>query len=170
MKRIKENNDPAAMNHMGRKCSDEGDHKRALKYYTKAAGLGDVDAHYNLSVMYSDGEGVEKDMKRQFYHLEEAAIGGHPQARYNLALYEAKNGRFERAKKHFIIAANLGDHVSLQDIKQLYVQAVVSKEEYTAALRAYQAAINETKSAERDEAEAFMKLVKSGSFSHGGMR
>jgi TPR repeat protein len=120
-----------------------------------------VDAHASLGTLYLKGEGVEKDDKKSNYHLEQAAIGGHPQARYNLALYEAKNGRFERAKKHFIIAANLGDHVSLRDIKQLYVQGVVSKEEYTAALRAYQAAINEMKSAERDEAEAFMKFTSS---------
>ena len=32
---------------------------------------------------------------------------------------------------------------------------IVSKDEYAAALREYQAAVNETKSPERDEAEAF---------------
>ena len=35
----------------------------------------------------------------------------------------------------------------------LFVQGVASKEEYAAALRGYQAAVNETKSAERDKAE-----------------
>jgi hypothetical protein len=39
--------------------------------------------------------------------LEEAAIGGNPFARHNLALIEMKNGRPERAVKHYIIAANL---------------------------------------------------------------
>ena len=125
MERAKKN-DPVALTQMGKKCKEEGDYRKAFEYYTKAAELDHVDAHASLGILYLKGEGVEKDDKKLNYHLEQAAIGGHPQARYNLALYEAKNGRFERAKKHYIIAANLGDHVSLQDIKQLYVQGVVS--------------------------------------------
>ena len=39
---------------------------------------------YNLSLMYRDGQGVEKDKKKELYHLEEAAIGGHPDVRHNL--------------------------------------------------------------------------------------
>jgi hypothetical protein len=35
------------------------------------------------------------------------------------------------------------------------VKGVVSKEEYAAALRGYQDAVNETKSAEREKGEAF---------------
>jgi hypothetical protein len=66
-----------------------------------------------------------------------------------------ENGRFERAAKHFIIAANLGSEDSLKLIKFLFVQGIVSKEQYAAALRGYQSAVNETKSAEREKAEAF---------------
>ena len=55
--------------------------------------------------MYKDGEGVEKDKKEQIYHLEQAAIAGHPGARYNLGCVGEENGRVERATKHFIIAA-----------------------------------------------------------------
>jgi TPR repeat protein len=40
-----------------------------------------MDAHYNLSIMYSEGQGNEKDLKKKVYHLEEAAIGGHADAR-----------------------------------------------------------------------------------------
>src|SRR6056300_1013447 len=76
MKRIEENNDPAAMRSMGKHHYHEGDYETALKYLTKAAELGDADAHYNLSVMYRDGEGVEKDDKTEVYHLEEAAMKG----------------------------------------------------------------------------------------------
>ncbi len=158
MKRIKENNDPAAMWQMGGKHCHEGDYDTALKYLTKAAGLGDASAHYNLSVMYFKGEGVEKDEKKHIYHLEEAAIAGHPTARYNIGFEELENGRFEGARKHFIIAANLGHHDSLQGLKALYADGYASKEDYAGALRAYQTVLVAAKSSGRDIAEEAMKI------------
>ena len=155
MKRIKENNDPAAMNHMGKQLYHEGVYETALKYLTKAAELGDADAHYVLSIMYDKGHGVEKDTEKEIYHLEEAAIAGHPNARNNLGYIEVKNGRFDRARKHWIIAANLGDHDSLSNLKILYADGHASKEDYAAAL----AAVDATKSEEGEKAE---KAIKNG--------
>jgi TPR repeat protein len=163
MKRIKENNDPAAICFMGKECFDEGDYKSALEYLTKAAELGDVKAHYYLSVMYINGHGVEQDAEKEIYHLEEAAIGGNHKARHNLGYFEIRNGRFERARKHFIIAANLGYHDSLKCLRQLYADGHASKEDYANALRAYQAAVDATKSAEREEAERYYEFVAAGS-------
>ena len=157
MKRIKKHNDPVAMTHMGKKHYREGDYGKALEYLTKAAELGHVDAHCCLSNIYHFGEGVEKDEKKAVYHLEQAAIGGHPANRFVLAALEMENSRFERAAKHYIITANLGFEPSLQYINELFVQGIVSKEDYAAALRAYQVAVNETKSAQRDEGEAYYK-------------
>ena len=157
MKRIKENNDPAAMCFIGGKRYQEGDYETAFKYFIKAAELGDTSAHYNLSCLYRDGEGVEKDEKKQVYHLEEAAIAGHHLARHNLGCDDADNGRYERAKKHFIIAANLGCNDSLKCLRQLHADGHASKDDYAAALRAYQAAVDATKSADREKAEEFEK-------------
>ena len=156
MNRVKKN-DPAAMCHMGKKRCSEGDYKGALEYLTKAAELGDVGACYELSIMYRDGEGVQKDMKKYIYHLEEAAIGGHAGARYNLGSVEWENCRFDRAKKHYIIAANLGDDKSLKMLRPLCQTGIASKEEYADALRAYQAAVDATKSAEREKVEEAIK-------------
>jgi predicted HicB family RNase H-like nuclease len=153
MERIKKN-DPAAMTYMGKKHDREGDYEKSLPYHTKAAELGDVCGKFCIGTLYYRGEGVEKDMEKAVYHLEQAAIGGHPQARGILASYELRNGRFERAAKHLIINANLGCDFSLQLVKKLYIEGVVSKEEYAAALRGYQAAVDATKSAEREKAEA----------------
>jgi tetratricopeptide (TPR) repeat protein len=160
MERIKKN-DPVAMDHMGKHHYHKGDFETALKYLTMAAELGDMDAHYNLSCMYRDGEGVEKDVKKAFYYLEKAAIGGHPDARLSLGVCEAKNRRLERARKHFIIAANLGHDESLKKLMQFYAHGLASKEDYANALRACQAAVDETKSAEREEAE---EAIKNGKF------
>ena len=133
-----------------------GDYETALEYWTKAAKLGDAGAHYDLSVVYRGGQGVEKDKEKEVYHLEEAAMKGNPWARHNLGCKEANNGRFDRARKHFIIAANLGNHGSLKRLMKLYADGHASKEDYADALRAYQAAVDATKSEDRETAEQIL--------------
>jgi tetratricopeptide (TPR) repeat protein len=150
-------NDPLAIFQMGEKRHREGDFEGAFNYYTKAAKLGDVDAHHNLSLMYYEGRGIEKDTKKQVYHLEEAAIGGHPEARFNLGVYEERNGRHEIAVKHYIIAANLGDDESLDAMKKYFLKGLVSKDDYAASLRGHQAAVDATKSKQREETYALLK-------------
>ena len=160
MKRV-EVNDPVAMFHMGKERYHKGDYNCAFEYWTKAAELGDAAAHYNLSSMYQKGKGVGRDEKMVLHHLEEAAIGGHPDARYNLGCVEWENGRYERAMKHFIIAANLGHDNSLEKVRAGFDSGIlVSKEDFAAALRAHQAAVSATKSPQREAAEEF--LLKQG--------
>ena len=157
MNRIKAN-DPAALCQMGRKCSKKGDLKGAIEYFTKAAELGNADAHFNLSLMYYKGEGVETDIKRAVHHWEEAAIGGHQEARFNLGCYEHRRSNYDRAAKHFIIAAKLGLDEALEQVKVGFAEDFVSKEVYEAALRGHQAAVDATKSKQREEAYAFDNL------------
>jgi hypothetical protein len=156
MKRVKAN-DPVAMRAKGVTCYKKGNFEGAFIYYTKAAGLGDIDAHYKLSLLYRDGEGVEKDLKKEIHHLEEAAIGGHPDARFYLGGHEGRNGRIDRATKHFIIAAKLGCDESLGMLQHGLEFGHVSEEEYASTLRGYQAAVDATKNEFRDKADAFYK-------------
>jgi TPR repeat protein len=156
MKRV-EKNDPVAMTQMGGMRRDEGDYKSAFEYYTKAAELGDAGAHYNLSVMYDLGRFVEKDEKKHVHHLEEAAIGGHVDARHNLGCHEEDNGRMERAVKHFTIAANMGEEDSMKLLWKYHARGLVKKEDLTATLRAHQAAVDATKSQQREEGERAKK-------------
>ncbi len=151
MKRAKAN-DPAGIFHLGSKCRDEGDYEGAFEYFKRAADLGNLDAHHELSVMYHKGQGVEKNLKKEMYHLEEAAIGGHHIARYNLGCHEGRNGRYDRAVKHYVIAAKLGYDAALHNVKLGYSDGFVSKEDYEAALRGHQAAVDATKSKQREEA------------------
>jgi len=151
MKRI-EANDPAEIRRMGSKHYDDGDYSGAFECWTKAAGLGDIDAHFCLSILYRKGEGVEKNEKKQIYHLDEAAIAGHPRARISLACHEGKNNRSDRAVKHLMIAANLGYDKSLQVLRECYVHGEVSKGDFAAALCAHQAAKDEMKSPQREAA------------------
>ncbi len=151
MKRVQVN-DPVAVREMGLRHYAKGDYTPALKYLTKAAGLGDVVAHFNLSIMYGEGQGVDRDKKKEIHHLELAAIGGHFKARFNLGAKEFHNGRIERAVKHWIIAANTGDDNTMDTIRRGYAEGFVSKEDFAATLRAHQAAVDETKSPQREAA------------------
>ena len=88
---------------------EAGDYATAIEYWEKAAGLGHIESHYHLSIVYDEGQVVEKNGGKAIYHAEEAAIGGHVMARHNVGVEEWNRVHMERAKKHFIIAANLGD-------------------------------------------------------------
>jgi len=159
-KRVKKN-DPVAMYVMGRMRHLEGDYDTAIKYWTRAAELGDAMAHHVLSVAYYDGKGVEQNKEKFIYHSEQAAIAGHPEARHNIGIEEWNNDRFDRAKKHFIIAANLGCHESLRQVMELCADGHASKEDYANALRAYQVAVDAMASKERGEAEKVLAIWKS---------
>eukprot|EP00984_Skeletonema_dohrnii_P019845 scaffold9572_cov66-Skeletonema_dohrnii-CCMP3373.AAC.2 len=80
----------------------------------------------------------------EVYHVEEAAIAGHPGARrYNLGYNEWENERFLRAAKHLITAAILGHDDSLQALKEYYKDGLVrkGKDDFAAAFHAHQAAV-----------------------------
>jgi len=159
MKRV-EANDPVALREMGRRRYKEGNTKSAFGYYSKATELEDVGAHFSLSLMYQEGLGVEKDEKKEVHHLEEAAIGGHPKARHNLGFVELINGRDARAVKHLIIAANMGHDGSLVALKLCYRKGLISKENFAAALRGHQAAVDSTKSPQREAAESALEKAE----------
>lgn len=113
-----------------------------------------MNAHFNLSRLYRIGEGVEKNQKKELYHVEEAAIGGNPEARHNLGTIEGRNKRFDRATKHYIIAAKQGQNESMKCLKLFYRDGIISKEDFVTALRGHKAAVDATKSPQREVAEA----------------
>jgi tetratricopeptide (TPR) repeat protein len=145
MKRI-EANDPVSMREQGIECYKKGDYSSAFEYYAKAAKLGDIEAHYQLARCYGLGHGVEKDENKGIFHWEEAAIGGYPNARYLLGRIERRNGRIDRAIKHWI-----------KQLKRQYAGGAISKENFAAALRAHQAAVDATKSPHREAAKEIIE-------------
>ena len=158
MERVKAN-DPNALTRMGVIRCKEGDYETAAEYFKEAAELGDASAHCRLGLMYYTGEGVEKDEENAIYHLEKASICGNPDARHGLALIEGRNGNTERAVKHLIIAANLGHEKSMKALWKIYSAGNITKEELDVTLRGHHAAIDATKSAQRDAAEAYYRRL-----------
>jgi len=124
-----------------------------------------IDGSTKLTTLLGIGE---KDEKKEMYHLEKAAICGHIEARYNLAICEKMHDRIDRAVKHWIIAANMGHDDSLENLKlvyreglpaspRIYREGLVSKEDFASALRAHQTAVDATKSPQRETAERFWR-------------
>ncbi len=159
MKRV-EANDPVAMCQEGLEQYEIKNYIKAVEYLTRAAALGNADAQYRLSDMYRVGQGVEKDRVKKMYYLEEAAIGGHPEARHNLGCEEWSNGNAERAVKHWIIAATQGEEESTKKLMGMFKGGFVSKEVLAATLRAHQAAVDATKSPQREFADEYGRFTK----------
>eukprot|EP00984_Skeletonema_dohrnii_P026578 scaffold15922_cov104-Skeletonema_dohrnii-CCMP3373.AAC.9 len=157
MKRV-EANDPVAMRREGVVQYKKGDYSSAIEYCSKAAELGNVEANFKLALLYHNGQGVEKDSEMAMHHLEEAAIGGHPTARYNLGVHEWINDNNERAVKHWIIAATQGHDLSIEALMSAFKKGFVSKDDLATALRAHQAAVDATKSSQREAAEEYYRI------------
>ena len=122
--------------------------------------MGDAESHHKLSILFREGLGVEKDEVKKVYHLEEAAIGGHPEARYSLGFHEWANRNAERAVKHWIIAAAQGYDGSIKSLMGAFKGGFLGKEDLAAALRALQAAKDAMKSPQREAAEDHERLQK----------
>ena len=161
MKRI-EMNDPVAIHFEGMEQHNKGENNCAFQYFTKAAGLGHADAHYMLAEMYHYGLGVEKDEGKEIHHMKEAAISGHPFARHDLGWLELNNGNIERAVKHLIIAAIQGNDKSMKALMKTFKikKELVQKEVLAATLRAHQAAVDATKSPQREKGEEWLRMQK----------
>ena len=92
--------------------------------------------------------------------LEEAAIGGHPQARLVLGDYEWNKGNYERAVKHYTIAANLGYDESTTKLMDGFFLGFVSEDDLIAASNGYGRAVEATKSPQREMAEEFYRVKR----------
>jgi len=113
------------------------DYQKANELYLKAGELGCAEGYYNLGNSYVNGDGVEVDTKKAQHYYELAAIMGDLDARYNLGSDEHRAGNQHRAMKHFVMAAKAGDKESLNEVKEMFIQEVVTKDEYASTLRAY---------------------------------
>ena len=159
MKRV-EADDPIATYDLGNNYRDgeDGypqDHAKALELWLKAAKLGSTDACVSIGFAYNYGRGIDIDKEKAKHYYELAAMRGNANARHNLGNKEANTGNYNRAVNHYMIAARSGNGDSLNNIKEMYLQGDVTKEDYTKALQLYQVYLGEIKSPQRDKAAAY---------------
>ena len=125
------------------------DMAKANELYLKAGELGSAEAYFNLGIV-----GVAIDKKKAKHYYELAAMNGNVMARYNLGCMEEHAGNNHRADKHFMLAASAGFKLSLDGVKDGYMDGNVTKDEYANTLRQYQKNQDEMKSDARDKARA----------------
>ena len=133
---------------------------RAIELWKEASELGSPEAHFCLGNRFDDGDGVPRDSTKALRHWEKAAMYGNMEARYNLGNHEIHNGNVERATRHWLISAKMGDGDSLDNIKTVVTAGKASKLLYAEALKGYQIAIEEMRSPERDEAKPFVEGMR----------
>ena len=136
------------------------DRTKALELWHQAGALGYTRAYFNIGCAYRNGRGVERNQEKANHFDEIAAMMGHTMARHNLGYTEARAGNWDRAIKHFMIAAGAGQNESVKGIQLLYKAGHATKEDYTSALRAYQNYLDDIKSEQRDIAAAFSEEFK----------
>ena len=127
---------------------------KALDLYHQAGELGCSDAYFDIAKCYYNGRGVERDQKKAKHYYELAAIKGHTEARHGIGVLETWEGNMNRALKHFTISARGGNSGSVENIRIQFTNGHITKDDYTKAVKSYQAYLNEIKSAQRDEAAA----------------
>ena len=132
---------------------------KAVELYTEAAELGSIDALHKLGLSYDCGDGVQQDAAKAAEYYKKAAMQGHVDSRYNLGCDEANSGNHDRALRHFVISARMGDKDSLEAIKNGFMAGTATKEQYAEALKGYQDAVEEMKSHDRDEARAEIRRL-----------
>ena len=128
--------------------------RKAMKLFLQAGELGYAAAYHNIGYAYYHGEGVEKDENKAKYYYELAAMGGDAYARYNLGLFEQREGNMSRSVKHWMISAGAGDDDSLKSIQKCFVNGDATKDDFEKALRAHKDAKDEMSSDQRDKAAA----------------
>ena len=154
--------DPEAIYHLGGKYfrGDLGlqkDVRKAVELWTEAAELGSIEALFNLGSAHCQGDGVQEDTAKGIQFWEKAAMQGHAEARHHLGCHEGRQGNYDRAVRHLLISAKMGLDLSVERIKETFKEQLATKEQYAQALKGYQDAVEEMKSSDRDEAQAFRK-------------
>jgi len=128
---------------------------KALELWHRGAELGSADAYYAIGIAYNQGRGVRRNEKEAMQYWELAAMSGSSIARHNLGCFEEQSSNYDRALRHWMIAATDGDLDSLKKVKSIYMDGHATKDDYAKALRSYQSYLHDIKSDQRDQAAAY---------------
>ena len=137
----------------------EKNESRAFELWSEAAELGSTEALCKIGFAYYDGDkGVSQDKAKGIRCLESAAMQGHALSIVKLGLVEHDKGNYDRAVRHVLISAKLGYKESLDTIKKMFANGLVTRAHYAEALKGYQGALEEMKSPDRDAVVALENL------------
>ena len=151
---MKKNNPEAFMQMATEHKSGEGvfqSDTKSLEMRICAAELGHADAFINIGSSYQEGVVVEQNIVKAVEYYEVAAKKGSVHAHKVLAGFHGRNGNKQQCIGHVKVAASAGDKEAMDDLMRVYKDKLISKEELTQTLRAYQTSKNAMKSKDRDD-------------------
>jgi TPR repeat protein len=102
----------------------KGDYRAAYEEWLPLAELGDVEAQYNLGVMYDEGAGVEQDFAAAAAWYRKSAEQGFVDAQTNLGLMYYNGQGVARdhneAARWFSKAASQGDQEAAEFLQRIH--------------------------------------------------
>lgn len=105
----------------------KGDYQAAFDEWLPLAELGDVEAQYNLGVMYDQGTGMEKDLGKAAEWYRKAAEQGFVDAQANLGMMyyhgQGVSRDLEEAARWLQLAADRGDTEAKALLRRINDQA-----------------------------------------------
>jgi len=169
LKRLTKKNNPSAIIQMAHnyRSGEDGvlqSNTKSLEMLTKAAELGHADAFGKLGKYYEDGIAVEQNMSRAMEFNEVAAKKGSMLAHLNLAIFRVEsledNESVLKGIGHMKVAASAGCQEAMDMLMHLYKHKLVTKEEVTQALRAFQASDRIMKVENKDPEDDLAKTLR----------
>lgn len=122
----------------GSEALSYADYAEALKWFNKAADLGNANAMYNIGLLYHEGNGVVKNPAEAEKWYKKAADRGNVSAMKYFGWYYYGYGGSRNpaeALKWFKKAANHGDAVAMNTIGLMYVNGYGVARDYVEAIK-----------------------------------
>lgn len=108
----------------GMEYAQAGNFEAALKEWRPLAERGNIEAQFNLGIMYEKGDGVEPDLSEALRWYRLAADQGDALAQYNVAVYYAQGmgvaQDFKESMRWSRLAAKQGDALAQFNIATMY--------------------------------------------------
>jgi TPR repeat protein len=136
------------------------DTDKAVEFFHRAAELGSVKAYSYLGLSHVRGGCVSKDDAKAKQYFEKAAMAGDADSRFNLGVMEFNADNFDRAIKHWLIAARCGKLDAVNAMKEAMTLGTATRDDYAQALQGYQHYVNDVRSEQRDRAAAYSDEYK----------
>lgn len=135
---------------LGIACYEKSEYTQAVQHFHTAAELGVAEAQYNLAICYGRGEGVEKNLDTAIMWAERAREQDYEDVKELLFILKLQR---EKAKPHFLIAAERGDANAQFALALRYADGDGVEQDQSKAVHWYQ------KAAEQGHAKAQFNLA-----------
>jgi TPR repeat protein len=98
------------------------DYKKAFKILTKESEKGDMNAKYNLALMYYQGDGTDINVTKTAELLDQAASMGHKKAIQNVGRIYMQLLKFDKASFWLEKSAEQGDKEAYYLLAEIYCE------------------------------------------------